>query len=703
MVQEPKQNGARGADALSILLGRPARRLLRSRLALVMAFFSAVALVILVRLFQLQILWHDEYQSVYLQPVQRETLLETCRGSILARDGTPLARDELEFNLEVHYDNLLYDYARRHRVWDERLSRVRGHDAAADLSDVRNCTVCHLPGGTAPSSRRHLRRYKGRCLECHGDARDWKTAAASLAGQPVEEIERTIDRVVASVERTRLAVAERTGNPGVRLPEQNEYHIIAEDIPQEAAMVLETEAARFRGVRVAVTRTRRIVDGTLAPHVVGRTGAITPAVWDRLVAEGRAWQPGQPASAQPDAFRKDEEVGVAGIEQVYESALRGRIGWKLQKVVIRSLKIERVEEDVPPVGGLTVVLTLDPRLQRAANEALEAASKGESRVERGAVVVLDPSSGEVLAMSTWPTYDANRYGQPAYTRQVHDNENAPLLNRPIAGQLPPGSIFKLFTAAAALQEGAIAADSTVDCRGFLMVGGHKFKCHGPDGSINVVTAIERSCNVFFYTMAARVGGERLETYARMFGLGERTGIDLPYEKRGHVPVAASLSELYNTGIGQGRVLATPLQIARAVAVYANGGYLIRPHLMLRIQRADGTIEREADIERLRVPLDSNYIELVRRGMAQVVESGTARQSGLVRFKAAGKTGTAELWGGSNVNHAWFAGYLPREAPRFAFAVVCERVESQGGKASADVARDMFERYFSDDGGDRGGE
>jgi penicillin-binding protein 2 len=672
----------------------------RKRLIVLLCVFGAISLLAVARLFQFQILWHERYQAIYRQPIRRETTLETCRGAVRTAEGRPLAYDELVFNLAVRYPNLLYDHTLRHAVWDERMRSVRAH-AGLDRADAAACAACHLPGGSTPASRRKLRRQKGKCAECHADARDWKAAAARVTGRSLAALSEEVDELVERVERVRASVARRTGNPRVRIPEQLSYHVLAEDLPVESAMLIETRAQAYPGVRIEITRRRTVSDGTLAPHVLGTVGPISAEQWTRLKDEGLTWRPGVPSSDQPAAYRKDDVLGRSGVERVYEPVLRGLRGWRTRRILIRTLRIERAEEERAPVPGHNVILTLDEALQRAATAALAEAAAGPHQLTRGAAVVLHPETGAVLAMATWPTYDSNRYGEPEYTRETLSNTYGPLLSRPIAGQLPPGSVFKLITATAGLEEGEITPHGTIHCAGYLTVGGRRFRCHGPDGSLDVVDAIRKSCNVYFYTTAARVGGEKLAAWARRFGLGEETGIDLPYEKKGNVPVPASISGMYNMGIGQGRLLVTPLQVARLVSVFANGGYLVRPHVLSTIEDDAGRLVQRWDPQRTKLPIRGETIALVRRGMAGAVDSGTARHSGLAEYEAAGKTGTAELWSGSRVNHAWFAGYLPRTKPRFAFAVVCERVESQGGRIAADVVRRMFEKYYSETGGNKG--
>lgn len=675
----------------------------KRRLKIMLGVLCFVIAVLLARLFQFQVLWYEGSQDVARRPPQSQRVLETCRGAILTRDGKVLACDELQFDLAVDYANLLYDYSQRHGLWDKRLQVVRAHRAVPGLAPPSNaCAQCHLAGGSTTGSRTKIRQFRGRCMECHADAADWKTTLARVSGRPLAELNKEIDDLVERIERMREAVQRRererrgidegTDLGHIRIKEELQPHVLQENIPLECAMMIETAPEHYLGLKVKTDQRRVVRDGTLAPHVLGMTGAISPRRWDALEQAGRTWSRDVPLRERSRLYRKDDAVGVSGVERAYEDELRGGRGWQTETVIFRTLRLDRKIEEEPPHPGHNVVLTIDENLQRAANAALKWASEGQLQLTRGGVVVMDPDNGEVLAMAAWPTYDMNKYREPAYFDQLVHNKFAPLLNRPVAAQLPPGSVFKLVTASAGLQSGAITPETLIHCDGYIIYRGRRFRCHGPDGSIAVETAIERSCNVFIFRTAERVGGERLFKFARLFGFGAPTGIDLPAERSGNLVEPRSLFDVFNMGIGHGKLLVTPLQIARMVAVFANGGSLVTPHVMLRIEDGQGRVLRRFVAHAVHLPIRPDYIDLIRLGMGRVVEHGTARHSGLSRFSAAGKTGTAELWRGSDVNHVWFAGYLPRLKPKYAFAVVSERTPGQGGSVAAVIATKMFELY-----------
>ncbi|MHC4591136.1 MAG: penicillin-binding transpeptidase domain-containing protein, partial [Planctomycetota bacterium] len=273
---------------------------------------------------------------------------------------------------------------------------------------------------------------------------------------------------------------------------------------------------------------------------------------------------------------------------------------------------------------------------------------------------------------------------------------SPLLFRPLQGALPTGSVYKVITTMAALEEGVITPATTFTCEHVQQFGRREFHCHSRwgHGAVSLLPAIEASCNIYFYNVGARAGGEALARWGREFGLGVPTEVDVPYERAGALPEPKHTYGVVSLSIGQGEILCTPLQVANAMAAVANGGKLYRPHFFDHARDADGDVVRRYEAEFRQIGVSPDILKTVREGMRRVVaeERGTARRStieaavglDLGRFRAAGKTGTAEL-GKGQPNHAWFAGFAPHDNPRIAFAVVNERVPGgHGGSHAAPI-------------------
>ncbi|MEE9584898.1 MAG: penicillin-binding transpeptidase domain-containing protein, partial [Candidatus Brocadiales bacterium] len=334
--------------------------------------------------------------------------------------------------------------------------------------------------------------------------------------------------------------------------------------------------------------------------------------------------------------------------------------------------------NMPPSHGNDIFLTIDLDVQRLAEKCL-----GE---RKGSIVVLDNRSGGVIAMACYPRFNPNTFAVD-YPQLIKDPDK-PLLNRPIQALLPPGSTFKIVTALTGLAEGKIDLDTQFYCAGSITLGKHKFRCTSAHGYVDIRRAIERSCNVYFFHTAKRLAGSAMREGAMQFGFGNKTGIDLPYEASGNVPLPRYAGERLNLSIGQGELLVTPLQMAQLAATAANGGIVVKPHLMRKIIADDGTILREAETSEPDITdIPQEYFLPVREALRQVTISGTARRKGLGELGVAGKTGTAQI-GSSHKNHLWFVGYVPFDAPRYAFCVVVERSTGHGGSVAAPIAREL---------------
>jgi len=403
-------------------------------------------------------------------------------------------------------------------------------------------------------------------------------------------------------------------------------------------------------------------------------------------------------------YRRGDMVGQSGLERLLDRYLRGRDGGERVEVdaLGRPGQVVRRQEPAP---GAHVVTTVDWRIQEVVERAMSA--------HAGAALVMDPRTGDILALTSSPAFDLDQFtgplGRDAWLRLVRDPQ-APLLNRALQGQYPPGSLFKVVVAAAGLQEGSLTPMDHVFCNGEFHLGGRTFKDWKEEGhgQVDLHRALIQSCNVYFYRAGLKVGAEVLTRYAKAFGLGALTRIALPGERpglvpslhvtRGHRGWAWQAGDTVNLSIGQGELLVTPLQVARLMAAVANGGILWKPRLVQRVEQPDGKLVYSASSEM------NGYVELapavwefLRRSLWGVVnEGGTGAAARVPGLDVAGKTGTAQIVAKSDAargqEHAWFAAYAPANDPQFVVVVLVEH-GGRGGQVGAPIARRIFQGIF----------
>lgn len=481
---------------------------------------------------------------------------------------------------------------------------------------------------------------------------------------------------------------------------------IRENVSREVALLLEERSWALPGVHVRVATIREYVDGPILAHILGY---MTMPSADEYSQRYR-----------PEGYGVDERVGAAGVEQIYETDLHGRPGAKLIEVDAAGRSLRELQER-PPEPGRRLVLSLDAQLHRAAHRMLEERTpEGTS----GLAIVMDPRNGEVLAMPSLPGYNPNMFTLPdhdAEIRKVLSDPRLPLFHRAVAGQYPPGSTFKLVTGLGALEEGTANRYTRVHCAGELRIPNPynpRLSTRLPDwaalGVLDFVQGLAQSCNVYFYTLGGGygeiegLGSERLGRYARLLGYGTSTGIDLPSESAGQVPSAqwklANFGEpwlpgdTYNMAIGQGFVLATPLQVANLTNAIAVGGVFYRPRVVRSVLDSDGRPVREGGAVVLRrVSLRSETLAVLRDGMAAALYTPQVLPYQVSGVAVAGKTGTAEFPGpkdaqGVAPTHGWFTAYAPADQPRVSVTVFLER--GAGTRDAMPLAMDILREYFA---------
>lgn len=398
-------------------------------------------------------------------------------------------------------------------------------------------------------------------------------------------------------------------------------------------------------------------------------------------------------------YRQGDVVGRSGVEKRYEEVLRGEDGTRFLLEDAHGRVIREVGEE-PPTPGNVLVLSLDWRMQEVADSVL-----GDHRA--GALVALDPRDGSILALASHPGFDPNLFaigiGAQAW-RDLNSDPSHPLIDRAVQSAYPPGSTYKLVTAALALEDRVIGPGTLFrGCGGGYTYGARFFRCWeaAGHGQLAVADAIVHSCDVFFYQVGERMSLLRFEEEGKRFGFGRKTGIDLPQEVKGLVPGPGYYDERFgrsrwtrgvqlNLAIGQGELLVTPLQLAVFFGTLGLGGEMHAPHVLRRIETFEGrTVDSFRDRAET-VPIDRGAWRVLTEALAGVVERGTARTSRIEGIRVAGKTGTAQNPHG--LEHAWFVAYAPVEAPEIVVALIVEQA-GHGGTVAAPLVRRVLEEHF----------
>ena len=475
--------------------------------------------------------------------------------------------------------------------------------------------------------------------------------------------------------------------------------VLGRDVDWRALVAVETHQLDLPGVSLRVRPRRSYLLNSTAAHLLGYLGEIGPR---------------QLKAQKEEGYGMGDEIGQFGLERRWEEFLRGRSGGQQVEVDALGRRV-RVLHEVEDVPGHSVYLTVDRDLQETAHEAL----KGKD----GAIVALDVHSGAILAMVSTPAFDPNVFARGITAeewRALGQARAHPLNNRAIQGQYPPGSTFKIVLAIAALEENVIEPETTLFCRGSLVVGNRVFRDWKKEGhgAVDLHKGIVQSCDVYFYQLGQRTGIDRIAKHARALGLGEKTGVPLDDEKPGLIPDTEWKKRRFgqpwfpgetpSAAIGQGYITVTPLQMANLMAVVANGGTLYRPWFVRKVESLDGAVIREYGPERIRtLDVKESTWKHVRNALLEVVSSpsGTGGRARSSLVQIAGKTGTAQVaeMRGAYVkseqlsylirDHAWFVAYAPADNPEIAVAVLVEH-GGHGGAAAAPLAKLVIEKYVS---------
>ncbi|MEP9411610.1 MAG: penicillin-binding protein 2 [Candidatus Brocadia sp.] len=631
------------------------------RFRIMLIIFALLFAGIAARLFQLQIIEGDKYKGISRTRLITSYPLDSVRGSIFDRHGNVLAIDQHTFDISVRYKNLLYAAVTHNNKVIPRIPEMDVHKKA-----------------------------KKSCGECHENQDVWLKKLSQLLRIPPGKLLEDANYVVERVEKLKQNMERKYGR-AIRIREETDFYPVASNVDWEKVIQIEINQDNFPGIRITPKPKRIYPEQELASHILGYMGKLSEEEWkvhsnnwnNFILTSSSAGN--DTTSLLYDGYAKDDTIGRAGVEAQYEEELRGLRGKRFEEIICKNTQIEKTVLERPPIPGKDLYLTIDSQIQAYAEKSL-----GKNL---GAIVVMDPWTGEILAMASNPRFNPNTIDKDFGKLIRHPLK--PFLNRAVQGMLPPGSVFKLITATAALSSGCITTHTSIECPGYLQHKNITFRCMSRygHGLINIDDAIPYSCNVFFFETAKMLGGNTLHAWAKKFGIGEKTGIDLPYEKGGNIPKMSTTASAINVSIGQGALLTTPLQMVRAYAAIANGGTLVQPHLLLKITNSQGETVRTFQSEnKQNLHIQPDIISTMRIALQDVVTRGTAKNKGLEVYRVAGKTGTAET-GRHNDNHAWFVGYAPYDNPQYCFAVLVEHTQGHGGDIAVPITRELMSYLF----------
>lgn len=475
--------------------------------------------------------------------------------------------------------------------------------------------------------------------------------------------------------------------------------LIKKTLSRHELAVIETNLFNLPGAMIQVRPQRHYIYREFASHLIGYLGEIS----ERQLKSG----------AYGDC-RPGDLIGKYGVEARWQERLNGQRGGEQVEVDASGRKL-RVMSRKPPTSGLNISLTIDKKLQILAEQGL----KGK----KGAIVALNPQSGEILALASSPAFDPNVFiggiDRSEWTKMV-SSKGYPLQNRAVSGQYPPGSVFKIVVSLAGLEEGIIDPEEELFCNGSYSMGTHTFRCWRKQGHGNVSfhRALVESCDVYFYKVGRRLGVDKIAQYATMCGLGKKTGFDIGNERSGLIPTSEwklrtwgvpwQSGETVSMAIGQSFVLVTPLQMARLISAVFNGGYLYTPKVIRWVGKEDRQVYRLEPEKKEKMRVKPENLERIKQALVGVVQEarGTGTRARVRGYTVAGKTGTAQVINLEKeksldregevpdefMDHAWFVAIAPAEDPSLALAILIEN-GGHGGSAAAPIARQMFAAYL----------
>lgn len=661
-----------------------------------------IGIILIVQLFNLQVVHGESYREQSNTRLSRSSVIKAARGSILDRSGNELAGVKTENNIEIYKTN----------ISDEELNK-----SVLNLVELLN----KYEIGYDDTFPVKINPFE---FTISGDEltnwkKKYKIAEDATAEEAFYKFKNKYEITNDNVEEIRKIISIRyiittTGYSATK------SITIATNVNEEVVAQISERNSDFPGVSISTNAARTYLAGNLAAHVIGYTGKIKEDEYN----------------ANKDIYNIDDIIGKTGIEYVFEKYLKGTDGEKqVEMSVDGTITGETVAKNA--IAGSDVVLTIDSNLQKVTQDSLENCinkirSGGFAQTydaQGGAAVVMNVNTGEVLATASYPTFEPQWFvggisqENWAYLR---DDSRHPQLNKTIQSTYEPGSTFKMVTAIAGLETGAITTKKRINDTGVYRKYNMEWKCwyytsyHRGHGYQNVTQALQHSCNYFFYETGDRMGIDNLSKYALHFGLGKKTGIELPNEKEGAVASKETYAKLRNGGrigpgdvlnasIGQGDNNFTPMQIAKYISSIANGGNVVKPTIIKSILNSDGSEVSRDEItqytnEKLGysdtddgITISQESVNVAKEGMRMAAsEAGGTAYNIFKGFnqEVAGKTGSAEAGkdkDGNDLVNAWFVCFAPYEKPEVAVVVM---IENGGhGNYAAEVARDVLTQYF----------
>ena len=707
----------------SSLIDPPARVRLRGLAVL----FVVAALIILGRIGWIQANLQEPYLAALNVTTVEHEVIPARDGRILGQGAEVFATDVDQYSVQVHYRWLQepVDESWLNRQMRKQLTRKERRDEKA-TNHFRETVLQQRQ--QMWSNLIHFAAIDAEAFATKQSAIQERVQRVSDSVnrrhmQPIEGLSDEDDpgpllRFASAVRRALTTTPRRKIQERIVVREEEAYHEVIADVPLKIAARIREQSHDFPGVRVVVGNRRTYPLSSVAAHAIG---ARTKLNEDEVASK---------ESIAPVAG--DQKIGRFGVEYTYNHQLQGISGLRR---IERNRRQEIIASEIErqPVGGRDVVLTLNAPLQIHAEQLLAEALLDQpvnllagSDIDEdpqspqpvptgGCILVMESATGRLLAVASAPAFPLSLF-TGATSKEwdaVNRDQRHPFLARFNAMAIPPGSVMKPISAVAAIESGSLDPDAQFYCQGYLQQP-DKHRClifrhfgHGHN-DITLTRAIAQSCNVYFFAAAQRMGFDPLRHWCDKFGLGRRTNVDLPFEKRGHLPGTATTSDqstatsrhtrqdALGLAIGQSRLTVTPLQIVRAMAAIANGGWLVTPHVVSSegLARTTSDVDDQPrDLSRRRITgLHESTLERIREGLTAVVQQPYGSGYQRIRLEdvnIAGKTGTAETSAGK-ADHAWFAGYTPAESGQYTFVVVLEHGGS-GGRAAGPVARELVRK------------
>ena len=671
------------------------RRSSNLRFNILTAIVLVIGFILLCQLINLQLIHGDEYRVLSSSRLTRETVIRADRGEILDAKGVKLVTTSTGFTL-----NLYRTTNDSEQLNNNILNIINVLESNGD-KHVDNLILTVEPFGYTTDSEESIKRWK----KNNNLKEEYSAEQCFYALKDKYQIKNEDIKDARKIMAIRYEITQK-GYSNVRPVE------IANNISKNSVLIFSEQNSNFYGIDIVTTPVVTYNYGSLACHLLGYCGKITQDELDKN-----------------EGYADNDLIGKTGIQYVFEKYLRGKNGIRqIDMDVNGNITGEYITEE--PVVGADVQLTIDANIQAVAEKALKddidkIANGGyaeRSEATAGAVVVMNTKTGEILALASYPDFEPQLFVNGISSDKYKEyNEEQALYNRAISGAYAPGSTFKMVTAMAGLETGKISTGERINCSGVYPYA-HKPVCwyytkyKGGHGALNVKEAIEHSCNYFFYEVGNRIGIDNLSNYASYFGLGRKTGIELPSESNGNIASRARaeeenrewyLGETLSASIGQSYNNTTPIQMAKYISILVNGGHQINVTTIKSVKNADGTEVSKDEINRYVNNLlgidDSNAeekvfeddnVRTVMEGMKNVTTESGGTAYSVFKDSAVtvgGKTGSAQA---GKKTHAWFVGFAPFNDPEIAVVAIVEN--GAHGAYAAQIAKDIFDSYFYED-------